>query len=75
MAQKQDISEDHRKNLNFFHKSGKNSTFPDSFANSENFEWSNVENGVRMQKLWPVKVGQPKLPKKKPTNSDYFGPE
>ena len=28
---------------------------------AENFEWLNVQNGVRMQKLWPVKVGVPKL--------------
>jgi hypothetical protein len=27
------------------------------------FEWSHVENGVRMQKLWPVKVCCQKLTK------------
>jgi hypothetical protein len=23
---------------------------------AEHFEWSHIENGVRMQKLWPVEV-------------------
>jgi hypothetical protein len=31
--------------------------------NSGEFDRSHVENGVRMQKLWPVKVSRQKLPK------------
>ena len=42
---------------------------------AENFEWLNVQNGVRMQKLWPVKVGVPKLTKTGPirTKTADFG--
>ena len=47
----------------------------DASFSAENFEWSNVENGVRMQKLWPVKVWVPKLTKTGPirTKTAEFG--
>jgi hypothetical protein len=43
---------------------------------AEHFEWSHVENGVRLQKLWPIEVCYRKLSKTDETvqfglNSDW----
>jgi hypothetical protein len=78
-AQKQDISED----LQEFPgpklqraKTRPSRLWLDRTFCAEHFEWSHIENGVRMQKLWPIEVCCQKLSKTDETvqfglNSDW----
>jgi hypothetical protein len=59
------------------HGGGKNVaiTFSDITFDSGQFDRSHVENGVRTQKLWPVKVCRQKLPKSARQGwGGWFGP-